>query len=513
MSRRRLLPPVLLGICVMACCTIHAADKFKLSEISGAGSNLLTADLDGDGLKDLLSVDDTHLSVFYQDRNQAFTHEPQLRYQLERRASVIWTARLGRKAESLLVMTSDGVSELDFSNRTAPPNLRPFIRQATILPEAGSDTNVMCLRLSATNGDGWPLVLLPVAGGLQVWRHDGDWSQSQFIGHTLESTGSPLLPNPGYSVSDGVDLSIGDLNGDGRDDLIVCRENGSQTITYNVYLQQTNGLFGAERKSEGSKVPLSPALSPQGGERVTEPTLIYQSKMEAHSWLCWTDLNRDGRVDLIRSVWLNEASFEPGLPSGKVVVSTYFADAQGRIPDEPQQVLRKSDWTPSLPVVDLDGDGLPDLVLGYSQLDSREGIRKELTARQLDYSLRFFFQRPGAGFPKEADCQRDLVLHMDQTEYPLSFGLSRYFERCVRLDGDFNGDGKKDLAVREHGDAISIYFFQSREKGFSSKPDLKFSCPKEIDGWVAEDLNGDGVSDMIVKIGKQNGYQIYVSQK
>jgi hypothetical protein len=512
-SRSRLLSLVLSGICVMACCAARAGERFQWSEISGSGSNLLTADLNGDGLKDLVIMDDTHLSVFYQDANQTFTREPQLAYQLERRASVIWTARLGRKAESLLVMTGDGVSELDFSNRTSAPGLRQIIRQRTILPDAAGETNVMCLPMSAGTGSDWPLVLVPVAGGLQVWRHDDEWRRVQFISHTLEASESPLLPNPGYGVAQGVDLSIGDVNGDGRDDLMVCRGNGSQTVTYRLYLQQTNGLFGVEKTREGGREPLSPALSPLGGERETEPTMIYEWKALAHSWLYWADLNRDGHVDLIRSVWLNEPSFVPGLPSGKVVVSAYFADERGRIPAEPQLVLRKSDWMPTLPVVDLDGDGLPDLVLGYSQLDSREGVRKELTTRQLDYSLRFFFQRPGSGFPKEADCQRDLVLHMDQTEYPLSFTLSRYFERCVRFDGDFNGDGKKDLAVREHADAISIYFFLSREKGFSLKPDLKFNCPKEIDGWMAEDLNGDGTSDLIVKVGKEKGYQIYISQK
>jgi len=67
--------------------------------------------------------------------------------------------------------------------------------------------------------------------------------------------------------------------------------------------------------------------------------------------------------------------------------------------------------------------------------------------------------------------------------------------------------------VRDHRDAISVYFFVSREKGFSLKPDLRFSCPEQIDGWVAKDLNNDGVSDLIVKLGKQNAWRIFISQK
>jgi len=154
-----------------------------------------------------------------------------------------------------------------------------------------------------------------------------------------------------------------------------------------------------------------------------------------------------------------------------------------------------------------------DLALGYSPLDSREGVRKQVTAKQLDYSLRFYFYRPGTGFPKEADCQCDVVIHLDQAELHLSSSRSEFFERYVKLGGDFNGDGKTDLLVRDARDVISVYFFVSRERGFSTQPDLQFSCPEQIDGWEVKDLNNDGVSDLIVKLGGQNGYRIFVSQK
>ena len=193
-----------------------------------------------------------------------------------------------------------------------------------------------------------------------------------------------------------------------------------------------------------------------------EPALTYADKADPFSWVCWADLNRDGKVDLIKSVWLNEPSFVPGVPSGKVLVSIYMADEHGRIPAEPQQVFRKNDWTAALPVVDVDGDGYPDLVLGYSHIDGREGLRKQITAKQLDYTLRFYFYRPGAGFPKEADCQRDVVIHLDHAELPLDWSLPQNFRRYVKLGGDFNGDGKTDLLVRDHRDDISVYFFVSR---------------------------------------------------
>jgi hypothetical protein len=331
-----------------------------------------------------------------------------------------------------------------------------------------------------------------------VWQHQYEWRKSQVLGQSVDTRQRLSVFDPGYTISCGLNFSVGDLNGDGREDLILRRSEGGRTNTYRVYLQQTNGMFAPE------------------------PVLTYSEKIEPRSWLCWADLNRDGAVDMIKSVWLNEPSFLPGLSSGKVVVSIYVAGADGRIPSKPQQIFRKSDWTPAVPILDVDGDGYPDLVLGYSQLDSREGVRKQITAQQLDFCLRFHFNRENArlagggapdSFSREADCQVNVAIHLDQASLLLSGGRREYFERYVKVAGDFNGDGKTDLMVRDHGDTISAYFFLSREKGFSRQADLRFNCPEPIDGWEVRDMNNDGVSDMIVRLGNQHGYRIFVSRK
>ena len=484
----------------MASASALGKPQFSASQIAGRSSELMTCDLDGDGLKDLVLLDGLNLSVFYQDSKRGFTREPQQSYRLEPRPCVVWPAKLGEQAESLLVMTSDGVAELGFTNRTDPPAIRQIIRQPTIVPEVSDDTNALCLSLSVETARGRPLLLVPTPDGLQVWstlrsaatedgQHRDEWRQAQFIGQSLDARLRPSLANPGYATSLALNLSVGDVNGDGRDDVMVTRSHVGGTNIYTLYLQQTNGLLALE------------------------PAPTYAEKTEPRSWLGWVDLNRDGRVDLVKSVWLNEPSFVPGHSSGKVLVRAYVADEHGKIPAEPQQVFRKNDWTAALPVVDVDGDGFLDLVLGYSSLDTREGVRKEITAKQLDFSLRFHFYRAGVGFPKEADCQRDVIIRLDRAALVLSWGRRHYFERYVQLGGDFNGDGKADLLVRDHKDEISVYFFVSRQKGFSPEPDLRFKCPELIDEWEIKDLNKDGISDLIVKLADRDTFRIFISQK
>jgi hypothetical protein len=481
--------PIALLIALLGCLPALAKPGFQFSELEGQGSEIVFCDLDGDHLKDVVLVDGLNLSIFYQDSKAGFPRKPQQQFRLEDRAAVVWPARLGRNAESLLVMTSEGITELCFTNRTDPPACRQIIKQQTIIPEKLSEKPVIHFPLSAKTGTDWPLLLVPTPGGLQVWQHRDGWRQAQCIEQAMDTHLWASVWNPGYHQSFGLNLALDDVNGDGRDDLMVMHYDVvGWAQLYALYLQQADGLFNLE------------------------PALVYTNKADWRTALHWVDINRDGKLDLIKGTFLDEPFFIPGLPSSKVLISICRADERGRIPAEPQQVFRKSDWSTALPVVDLDGDGFVDLVLGNVPIDSRETVRKMITAEQVELNLKIYFYRPGAGFPKDPDCQHNMLIHFGR-EFLTSFDRRVNFEALYNLNGDFNGDGKKDLAVMEHRKEIAVYFFVSRETGFSPKADLKFSCPESIDSWEVNDLNGDGVSDLIVKSRKPNTFWIFTSQR
>jgi hypothetical protein len=476
-----------LGIAFFGVSTAFATPTFKSCEMEGPGSDIICCDLKGDGLNDLALLDGIHLSIFFQNSTQGFDRKPQQQFQLDGRPSLVWPARLGKKTESLLMMTSDGVTEFDFTNQTSPPARQEIIRQKTIVPEVMDETNAMYFPLSANTGGDWPLLLVPVAdGGLQVWQHRDTWRQAQFIRNAMDASVTPSVENPGYDQSFRLSVSIGDVNHDGRDDLMVMRHADGDEI-YSLYLQDTNGLF------------------------TLDPALIYTNTDDWHTTLAWMDINRDGRLDLIKSTASDEPSFVPGLPSGKVLVAVYLADQRGRIPAEPTQVFRKRDWSGNLPMVDVDGDGFMDLVLGDIPIDSRDGARNMITAAKFNLSLRVHFFRPDAGFSSDTDYQRTVPVYFGHA-LGWSLGDRLYSDQLVSLNGDFNGDGKKDLLVRDESDKISVYFFNSRETGFSPRADLEFPCPGQIDWWQVRDLNGDGLSDLIVKIKGQDLYRVFISQ-
>ncbi len=464
-----------------------AKPRFNASEIEGPGADILFCNLDGDRLKDAVLVDGLTLSIFFQDAKRGFPREAQRTHQLDDQPSTVWASRMGGATESLLVMTSEGVAELCFTNRSGPPAFRQIIRQHTIIPEALNEPMVMHFPLSAGTSGDWPLLLLPVENTLQVWQHREGWAQVQSITRALDTHLWPSLSNPGYSKSIGFSMSLGDLNGDRRDDLMVLRDNVTGLQTYVAYLQRADGSF------------------------TPEPVMTHETKFNWRDWHCWTDINRDGQVDLVKSTWLEEPWFLPGTWSSKVVAGIFLADGQGRIPTQPQQVLRKNDWMAAIPVEDMDGDGFPDLVMGSSPFDSREGMRKMVTAKQLDYTLRFFFFQPGSGYPAEADCRRDLVIHLNRHTLELSFTRRDYFEHFIKFTGDFDGDGKKDLLVKDEGNRISVYRFISRQKGFSQDAEVGFKCSDPVDSLEVVELNGDGVSDLVVKLADRNAFKVFIS--
>ena len=487
------------GLLLLACALPGSAGPaFTSSEIHGPAAEVLFCDLDGDGLKDAVQVAGTNLTVLFQDSGQGFGKVPGAVRQcaLDSGPSLVWPARVANDRESLLVLNSEGITAISFTNRTGAPTRHQLVAQKTTLPRSVQSSQVVSFPFVASATNGPPLLLAPAQDGLQVWsRRDGQsaagataaWRRVQSIEDGVQHHVTPLVTNPGYSRSSSLDLCVSDINGDGRDDLIVLRHDAAGREHFLAYLQTPDGSF------------------------TRESVLSYTNKPDWHNALSWVDINHDGKADLIQSSFLDEAFFVPGMRSGKVLVGIYLADDSGRIPSTPQQVFRKYDWSTALPMVDVDGDGYMDMALGYIPINAREGFRKAVTAEQVDLTLKFHFYRPNTGYPTEPDCQRDVLLQF-HNEFFFTQERRLYYEQLLSLNGDFNGDGKKDLLVRDEKKAISVYFFVSREKGFNREADLKFNCPEMIDRWEIKDLNGDGVSDLVVKLQEGDGYRVFVSQ-
>jgi hypothetical protein len=64
----------------------------------------------------------------------------------------------------------------------------------------------------------------------------------------------------------------------------------------------------------------------------------------------------------------------------------------------------------------------------------------------------------------------------------------------VNVSGDFDGDGRHDMAVRDRADRVALWL--ARGWTFPNRPDVLVRIDPAADYAVA-DVNGDGCSDLV----------------
>ncbi len=461
---------------------------FKSYELKSKCEDVHFFDFSGDGLDDILLINEPNLVFFFQDTARGFAGKPDLVYWPGDKPSVIWPAKFGNNpGQNILIMTDDGVSKLAYVDEDTPPVLSKIIDQRTIIPKKCGNSPVIFFTLSANTTKGRPLIFVPTEDELEIWRYDKEWHYEYSLPGMPETRIWGLHEAAGYTKQYWLNLSVSDLNGDGLDDLVICEENKGNTL-FKVYPQSKEGTFAMK------------------------PAQTFEDEWDWRTWICLKDINKDGKVDVIKNKWLQESWFIPGTHSGKVLVQIFMSDTEGSIGEQAAFTFRKNDWNSSMPIVDVDGDGFMDLVLGYGLFDSREGVRKSLTSKKLDHNLRVHFYQ-SKGFSQRPDFQKDITIDLGHFGMHLTLSRRHYLKTQICVDGDFDGDGENDLLVKDQKDKASVYLFISRKKGFSNKANIQFNDIKRVEQFIADDLNEDGISDLIVT-GSRNGViKVFLSRK
>jgi hypothetical protein len=139
-------------------------------------------------------------------------------------------------------------------------------------------------------------------------------------------------------------------------------------------------------------------------------------------------------------------------------------------------------------------------------------VKKSLTAKKLDHNLRVHFYH-SEGFSQKPDCQKDIAIQLRHFGMHLTWSRRHYLETQISVDGDFDGDGERDLLVKDKKDKASVYLFISRKKGFSKKSNIQFNDIKRVEQFIADDLNKDGISDLIVTGSRRDAIKVFLSRK
>jgi hypothetical protein len=247
-------------------------------------------------------------------------------------------------------------------------------------------------------------------------------------------------------------FAVGDLNGDGFPDVVVGDLGSAYTV---AYLNQGDGTFkGAGRLFSGSLI--GGALEGAGFVNLL------------------SDINGDGCLDLVAVGSINPG---PAGPAALAGVWTYLGNCDGTFQSVPN-VLGLGDIPINAVMVDVNGDGIPDLVTSSIEITEDE-----------------FWGQPGGN-----------LINVFLGDGKGGFGPPRIFRGEPSMVGlaavDLNKDGFPDLiTANQDSDSVSV-FLNDGKGGFGPaigdfvgyNSGGVINAP--ISGIIPIDLNGDGKPDV-----------------
>lgn len=319
------------------------------------------------------------------------------------------------------------------------------------------------------NGDRVP-DLYVVSGGNEFWGEQEPLrdrlylNDGQGVFHRSEDGLPAFFQNGGCVVA-------GDFDGDGHDDLFV----GSRVVSRQYGLVPRSYLLRSDGTGRFRDVTLerAPALAEAG----------------MVSSAAWVDYDGDGKLDLI--------------VTGEWMPVRVFRQEDGRLVDRTAEAgfAGTNGWWNSVTVVDLRGNGRPDLVLGNLGLNSYLRASREEPARLYVHD-----------FARNAGLQQILTFYQNGVSYPLASRdeLIRVIPRLAdryptyadfgasRIEDLFPASELRQAEVREAYQFTSSVALNSGDGTFELRALPVEAQFAPIQASLPGDFDGDGHMDVLV---------------
>ncbi len=250
--------------------------------------------------------------------------------------------------------------------------------------------------------------------------------------------------DPNGKAAEPVDLEIGDLNGDGINEVVVLIGEGVPSL--NIFERGTGRTV---QLRAGGAVAL-----PQFSQNEVSDLLI-------------GDVSRDGREDII--------------VSGGTQVLAYLQRSDGTFDfTNPTIVLSDGEVNfQSAALADLNGDGFLDVAAVAQYPPTSPDLPLRMT-------LQYVFQE-------------DLSDSQVTKLFGNSFSLGRFDGLAGILSaGDLNNDGLADFAFQINNDTIRVQFQSEQQGKITFTTGKNFSIGQGLTKFIIRDMNRDGLEDLVV---------------
>jgi hypothetical protein len=482
-------------------------------DLPGAPAAVIAADLDGDGLRDLVVVvaynqwdeiaitesstmDDikglvdvmTIVPALIDRREVRFyralptgAYAPPIALALP---LTVLSLEAGPPGTPVIALTDAGASVLRLDPSGAL-RLEPWIADPPVMAGTGNFLGDLGL-MKDVNGDDLPDLLLPARDGIAVYLARPEKG--------LARNAASRLAVPGEAFRSARDLEhryplpeVADVTGDGRPDLI-----------FRDPVKRWRSVWVARNAGQGRFLPAAEVVL-GGGDRQA-PTPVWMG-----------DLEGDGRAEVVfrqslddpRQGGIRKEMEKARQPHGRL---TFHRLSKDLVPEK--TAYRTFDITGwglegveaenteiELPggFQDLNGDGRPDLVTVTMDV----GLPKllgSLATKRLTVGLDFhvWCQEKDGAFRAVKGLDLSGTFRLDLNDLRVS--------QLSLFSGDFDGDGRADFVQIGRGKRVTIHRGRP-DCSFPAQPDMAFDLreePRDLSLVRIRDLDGDGRSDLMI---------------